>query len=186
VPRALQAPSMSQEGSDRFERPGLLLEPSPPRRKLLLLGDVTAARGMLAEVISLPKRTNQVTRTKGVGVCLRLRPDQCLMLLAGETEAARVREQLRHSAQAELYVLDASARFVGFSMAGVAAAALLNSGCSLDLRLRSMPVDTCAGTRIEQVPVWIAREQPEAFEVWVERPLTPYLWQWLLRAAEAV
>ena len=184
--RPLQAPILPQEGSDPIERPELLLEPSPPRRKLLLLGDMTAAREMLAEVISLPERTNLVTRTEGVGVCLRLRPDQCLVLLAGDPEVTRVHERLRPCAHGAVYLLDASARFVGFNVAGAGAAAVLNSGCSLDLRLRSMSVETCAGTRIEQVPVWIVRQRPEAFEVWVERPLAPYLWQWLLRATEAV
>jgi sarcosine oxidase subunit gamma len=147
---------------------------------------MTAARGIFADALPVPERTNQVTRVKGIAVCLGLRPDQCLVLFESSTEVARLRELLRHSSQAPVYVLDASARFIGFTMAGSAAAALLNSGCSLDLRLRSMPVDTCAGTRIEQVPVWIVRQQPEVFEVWVERPLAPYLWQWLLRAAEAV
>jgi len=182
--RALQG-LMAQKASDRVEHPRLRLEPSPPRRKLLLLGDMTAASTMLAEVIPLPERTNQVTRMKGVGMCLRLRPDQCLVLLAEDTEVVPLRERLLRSAQA-VYLLDASARFVGFSVAGAAASALLNSGCTLDLRLRSMPVDTCVGTRIEQVPVSIVRQDPEAFEVWVERPLAPYLWQWLLRAAETV
>jgi heterotetrameric sarcosine oxidase gamma subunit len=181
-------PNPLRSARDEFQpldRPDLLLELSPPRRKLLLLGDLTAVRPFLADILFLPERTNQVARTDGVAVCLRMRPDQCLVLLESEMQAARVRERLRRSAEAA-YVLDAGSRFVGFTLSRAASMELLNSGCSLDLRLRSLPVDRCAGTRIEQVPVWILRQRRESFELWVERPLASYLWRWLVRAAESV
>ena len=179
-------PALTGEGPYRRERPDLLLEPSLSCSKLLLLGDMVAARRILAPVLALPERTNQIARTHAVAVCLGLRPDQCLLLLESDEGIERVREGLLRGALDAVHALDAGARFVGFALVGKRAAALLNSGCGLDLRLKSMPPDTCAGSRIEQVPVWILRHALETFEVLVERPLAAYLWQWLNRAAETL
>jgi sarcosine oxidase subunit gamma len=75
---------------------------------------------------------------------------------------------------------------VEFAVSGIEAAAVLGTGCSLDLRASAFPVTTCAQTRIDEVPVLIARATPAYLEILVERPLRFYLWCWLCRAAETL
>lgn len=168
------------------DEPRLAYQQQQPRAKLLLLGTAPALTRALGDVIAIPPRANIMARTSGIGHCLAFRRGQYLLLLESPHAAQRIRDQLRSSDSREGYCLDAGARFVEFAISGPQASAILSAGCSLDLRPLAFPLDTCAGTRIEQIPVVILRTTLESFELLVERPLARCLWLWMRRAAESV
>jgi heterotetrameric sarcosine oxidase gamma subunit len=166
----------------------VIIKPGEPRAKLLLLGDASAVIKAIPAGVGIPLHPNTVVRTDGLGVCLWLRPQQRLLLLsapddaaAGATAAAAV--QIRRTRAPDAWALDAGARYVEFEISGPDAGAVLNTGCSLDLRPPAFGVDTCAQTRFDQIPILLFRSSPERFEVFAERPLAPHLWRWLCRAA---
>ena len=66
----------------RLVRPGLVLEQDAPREKLLLLGDAAALLKALPDGVGIPLHPNTVVWNPGLGVCLWLRPNQRLLLLA--------------------------------------------------------------------------------------------------------
>jgi sarcosine oxidase subunit gamma len=103
------------------------------------------------------------------------------LLLGAESEAPLAAARIRALSSPDAWVFDAGARYVEFAVAGRGAVAVLNAGCSLDLREAAFPVDVCAQTRFDQVPVLLFRPSPERFEVFVERPLAHHLWLWLCR-----
>ena len=69
-----------------------------------------------------------------------------------------------------------------FAVSGRGAVPVLNAACSLDLREAAFPVDSCAQTRFDQIPVVIFRSSPERFDIFAERPLADHLWLWMCRA----
>jgi sarcosine oxidase, subunit gamma len=167
--------------SSALIRPNVVVEPGKPRAKLLLLGDAPAIIRALPADVEIPTRPNSVVRTPGLGVCLWLRPEQRLLLLDGAMPAETA-ARIRSANAAEVWVLDAGARYVEFEVSGRDAGAVINTGCSLDLRPAVFPVDSCAQTRFDQVPVLLFRSSPERFEIFAERPLARHLWLWLCRA----
>jgi sarcosine oxidase subunit gamma len=160
----------------------MTLEQCEPRDKLLLLGAAPAVVKALPEGIGIPSHPHGVVRTRGLGTCLWLSPTQRLLLLATDSEARPALERIRSLRSADVWALDAGARYVEFAVGGRDCAAVLNGGCSLDLREAAFPVDTCAQTRFDQVPVLLVRPSAERFEILVERPLAHCLWLWLRRA----
>jgi heterotetrameric sarcosine oxidase gamma subunit len=169
--------------------PSVVVEPGKPRAKLLLLGDASAVIKALPAGVGIPLHPNTVVRTDGVGVCLWLRPQQRLLLLSatddagGDAAAAAAAARIQRTQAPDAWTLDAGARYVEFEIRGPDAGAVLNTGCSLDLRPPAFRVDTCAQTRFDQIPVLLFRPSPERFEIFAERPLAPHLWRWLCRAA---
>ncbi len=155
------------------------VEKCEPRGKLLLLGASSALQRALSEDLGIPLQPNTVARTAGVGICLGISPTQRLLLLANETKARGAAARIRALSAPDAWVLDAGARYVEFAVSGPHAAAVLNAGCSLDLREAAFPVDTCAQTRFDQVPVLLFRSSAQRFEIFVERPLAHHLWLWL-------
>jgi sarcosine oxidase subunit gamma len=164
--------------------PRVVVERGRPRAKLLLLGDAAAVMKALpaGAGVSIPVNPNTAVRTEGVGVCLWLRPDQRLLLLSADA-MPQTHARIRAATAPDAWVLDAGAHYVEFAAAGSDAAAVLNAGCSLDLRAAAFPVDTCAQTRFDQIPVLIFRSSPERFDLLAERPLADHLWLWMCRAA---
>ncbi|HEX4240293.1 MAG TPA: hypothetical protein VHZ53_02705 [Steroidobacteraceae bacterium] len=160
----------------------MALERCEPRGKLLLLGDAPAVVKALPEGIGIPLQPRGVARSRGSGTCLWLSPTQRLLLLATESDARLAVARIRALRSPDVWAFDAGARYVDFAVAGRDCAAVLNGGCSLDLREPAFPVDTCARTRFDQVPVLLVRSSPERFEILVERPLAHYLWLGLCRA----
>jgi sarcosine oxidase subunit gamma len=162
------------------------VEKCEPRGKLLLLGDSSALEKALPEDVGIPLQPNTVARTPGLGICLCLSPTQRLLLLAIDREARFAAARIRAMSAPDAWALDAGARYVEFAMAGRDGALALNAGCSLDLREAAFPVDTCARTRFDQVPILLFRPSVERFEIFVERPLAHHLWLWLCRAVNDV
>jgi len=177
------------ESPPQWERPTLLVKPGEPRAKLLLLGDAPAVIRALPPDIGIPVHPGTVVRTAGLGVCLWLRPNQRLLLLSasgGAGGAVQTAAKIRATGAPDAWVLDAGARYVEFDIVGRDAGAVLSAGCSLDLRPAAFPVDTCAQTRFDRIPVLLFRTSSERFEIFAERPLSSHLWRWLCRAAADV
>lgn len=158
------------------------LERCEPRGKLLLLGDAPAVVKALPEGVGIPLHPNSVVRTPGLGICLWLSPTQRLLLLANQSEVPLAAARIRALSSPDAWAFDAGARYAEFAVTGRGAVAVLNSGCSLDLREAAFAVDMCAQTRVDRVPVLLFRPSPERFEVLVERPLARHLWLWMRRA----
>ena len=158
------------------------LEQCEPRGKLLLLGNAPALVKALPEGVGIPLHANSVIRTRALGICLWLSPTQRLLLLATESEAALAAARIRALSSPDAWAFDAGARYFEFAVTGRDAVAVLNAGCSLDLREAAFAVDMCAQTRFDQVPVVLFRPSPERFEIFVERPLAHHLWLWMCRA----
>jgi len=178
--------SSATPDATRLALSGLAVVRAAPRAKWLLAGDVSALVRVVADLLGIDARPNSVVRADGVGACLAWRPDQLLLLLDEPRVASEVRATLRRLARSDVHVLDAGARYVEWAVTGAQADALLNAGCSLDLRPAAFPIDSCTGTRIEQVPVLMTRAAADGFELLVERPLAAYFWRWMCRAAESL
>lgn len=171
-----------QHGSRRA-RPGVTAVWAKPRAKLLLVGNSAAFDQLVPHAIAgelLPP--NSSIYAAGLGVCLWLRPDQRLLLLAHGVSS----QNFPRRPTANAWALDAGARYVEFELAGEQAAAVLNTGCSLDLRTAAFAVEQCAQSRFDRVPIVIYRTAPDRFEVLTERPLASHLWCWLCRAVDDV
>ena len=168
-------------GPAELARAGVVLARGRPRAKLLLLGNAAAVTEALPMDVALPLYPNSVVRTEGVGACLWLRPDQRLLLLAADAAPHTV-ARIRTANASDAWVLDAGARYVEFAVTGRGAVPVLNAACSLDLREAAFPVDSCAQTRFDQIPVVIFRSSPERFDIFAERPLADHLWLWMCRA----
>jgi len=177
------ASTLAAQSLCRLAWQNVVLEASAPCPKVLLLGDTAAVLKALPKSVGVPLDPNTVVRTAGLGACLWLRPTQRLLLLSGTGDARRTAAQIRAMNAPDAWALDAGARYVEFEVSGRGAGAVLNAGCSLDLRDAAFPVDTCAQSRFDQIPVLLLRSSPERFEILAERPLAPHLWLWLRRAA---
>jgi sarcosine oxidase, subunit gamma len=158
------------------------VEKCEPRGKLLLLGEASAVTKALPEGMGIPLQPNSVVRIDDLGVCLWLSPTQRLLLLARTSGASSVAARIRAMSAPDAWALDAGARYVEFGVAGRSARAVLNTGCSLDLREAAFPVDRCAQTRFGQIPVLLFHASSERFEIFTERPLAEHLWLWMRRA----
>ncbi len=179
------ATSVIDQERTRLCLPHVIVEPGEARAKLLLLGDTLAVMKRLPGV-GIPVLPNTVVLTAGLGECLWLRPNQRLLVLSPPGRASRIAGEIRATNAPDAWVLDAGARYVEFKVSGPGAAAVLNAGCSLDLREAAFPVETCAQSRFDQIPVLLFRYSPERFEIFAERPLARHLWLWLCRAANHI
>lgn len=72
---------------------------------------------------------------------------------------------------------------VAIGVEGRVAADLLSKGCTLDLHASAFSAGQCTVTRFADVPVIIHRTSPTAFDLYVDRSLAHYLWDWLVDAA---
>jgi len=171
-----------QHGAQRA-RPGVTAVWAKPRAKLLLVGNSSAFNQLVPHALAGELlQPNSSVYAAGLGVCLWLRPDQRLLLLSHGVSSQSVRRR----PTANAWALDAGARYVEFELAGEQAAAVLNTGCSLDLRTAAFAVEQCAQSRFDRVPIVIYRTAPDRFEVLTERPLASHLWCWLCRAVDDV
>jgi heterotetrameric sarcosine oxidase gamma subunit len=176
------APAIVRRGSDEF-RVNTVLQQNTPRSKVLLLGEATMIGKVLPQGIALPTHPNTVTHTC-LGPCLWLRPSQWLFVIVATAQASAAALELRGLQTPDAWTVDAGARYVEFSVSGPGATAVLNSGCSLDMREEAFRVDRCAQTRFDRTPILLLRAAADRFEIFAERPLSAHLWLSLCRALE--
>jgi sarcosine oxidase, subunit gamma len=83
-------------------------------------------------------------------------------------------------------VTDLSDALVSIALDGPDAAAVLARGCGLDLRPAAFAVQSCARTRLAQLPVLIRRTETLRFELVVDRSAAQYLHGWLVDAVAGI
>ena len=106
---------------------------------------------------------------------LWLGPDEWL-LLAPESEFAACTAALTPALAGIAHSLvDVSHRQVALEIAGARAAAMLSSGCPLDLDLTAFPVGRCARTMFAKAEVILWRQAPEMFQIEVWRSFAEYV-----------
>jgi sarcosine oxidase subunit gamma len=112
--------------------------------------------------------------SSGERVAMRLGPDEWL-LSGAEGEAARIAGDVG-AALAGLHhsLVDVGHRHVAFSVAGVRAADVINSGCPLDLSLPAFPAGFATRTLLGEAEVILAKtDDLPVFEVECGRSFAP-------------
>lgn len=109
------------------------------------------------------------------GTALCLGPDEWLLLLSAGAPAP---------VPAGVHAItDVSHRAIGLILDGPNAAALLQTGCPLDLSLPAFPVGRATRTLFETVEIILWRQSPTRFRVETWRSFAPWLWDALNLAA---
>ncbi len=75
--------------------------------------------------------------------------------------------------------VDNSAGLAVFRIVGPGARDLLAAGCGLDFRDEKFPVGNCCRTRFAQIAAVIAADDPEQFDIYVDRSYEVYFGDWL-------
>ena len=83
-------------------------------------------------------------------------------------------------------VTDLSDALVTIGLEGPDAGAVLARGTAIDLRAGSFGVQSCARTRLAQLPVLIRRPAASRFELVVDSSAAQYLQDWLMDAAAGI
>lgn len=129
----------------------------PPSARFVLRLDA-AGLAQVPEVASM-RLAQPVNHWSGTGgrMAVRLGPDEWL-LLAPENEAGQVADAVASALSAHHYALvDVSSRHAALELSGAAAAAVLNSGCPIDLRHRQFPAGYGTRTLLGKAEVVLLR-----------------------------
>jgi sarcosine oxidase subunit gamma len=152
----------------------------PDSLRLVLRGgqDAAAAFGR-ALGSDLPSRSCTSVQD-GSRAVLWLGPDEWLFLSAsGDRLAPVLAESLSGIPGA---VVDVSHRQVALSVAGTAAADVLNAGCPLDLDLAAFPIGMCTRTIFAKAEIVLWRRAAGRFHLEVARSFAAYLHAYLMQA----
>jgi sarcosine oxidase subunit gamma len=170
---ARRAPSLQED---------LWLRALPPACRWVLRGgpEVRAA-AEAALGVPVPAQACRAGLT-GERAALWLGPDEWLLVasLAQSGLATRLERALGAMAHS---LVDVSHRQVGLLVHGSQAAALLASGCPLDLDERSFPIGMCTRTVLSKAEVVLWRTGAQEFRLEVWRSFAPYVTQFLSEAA---
>ena len=164
--------------------PGTSWRPGPPRTRFSLrVGlDVAAARATAAglPISTVPCRAV----SNGDWSALWLGPDEQLLIgpEGGGSSMKALIEQALGGLQYSL--VDVSHRQGVIAINGTRAAAMISTGCPLDLDIRQFPVGACTRTVFAKAEIVLWRRAIESFHVEVWRSFAPYL-AGLLAQAEA-
>jgi sarcosine oxidase subunit gamma len=155
--------------SSRFVRP------LSPAFRLVLRGgpDVRAKAG---EVVGL-SLSSQACRAVVAGerAALWLGPDEQLLILP-EADGPRLQNALAAALQGLRHALvDVSHRQGGFEVGGLHAAAMLNTGCPLDLDPFAFPIGMCTRTVFGKAEIVLWRTAPLTFRLEVWRSFAGYV-----------
>ncbi len=160
--------------------PALTMTPLAPCMRLILRGRAAAAAAAAPALgMRLPVLACRSART-GERAALWLGPDEWLILApADDPLAATLAAALAGVAHA---LVDVSHRQSGLSIAGSAAATVLNAGCPLDLDHTAFPIGMCTRTVLAKSEIVLWRTGALAFRVEAGRSFVPYVWQYLAEA----
>jgi len=161
-----------------------VLRALPPAARFILRGSVSvvhAAGAALGLVIDqIPCRASQARTC----AALWLGPDEYLLVVA-QGEAPALTPALQQALDGAPHSLvDVSHRQTGLALAGAHAAAILNSGCPLDLDLAAFAVGMCSRTVLAKAEIVLWRTAPDEFRVEVWRSFTDYVARFLHEATE--
>lgn len=154
--------------------PGSAWQPSPPRSRYALRVDLAAAAERTSPMLPISTAPCRA-RAQGEWSALWLGPDEQLLLgpAQGAAEfaaaAGKALAGLAHS------LVDVSHRQGAIELGGAHAAAIINSGCPLDLRESSFPVDACTRTVFGKAEIVLWRQAPGRFHIEIWRSFMPYV-----------
>jgi sarcosine oxidase subunit gamma len=117
-------------------------------------------------------------------IALWLGPDEWL-IITSDGEAAAIEKKLRDASadDSRLSVVDVSASYTGFVLAGTAAREVLAKGCLLDLHPSAFGSGQCAQTVLAGTRVTLrVTDDFSAIEIWVRNSFARYLAEWLADA----
>lgn len=154
--------------SSPFLGKGVAISLAPPMARFSLRARTAEA---LETLLGVPV-PNSIGGVEGQIACLG--PDEWLLRAAAGTQVAS-------GAGLPLAVTDISERAVCFTVAGPGAAALLMTGCPLDLD--RFAVGRATRTIFETVEIIVIREADDVFQVEVWRSFANWLWTALTTAA---
>ena len=163
-----------------------LLRPQPPATRYILRGG-EPVRAAAADAFGVGLPATPCRAASGGGrAALWLGPDEWL-LLAAESEAGTVAATL-DAALSNLphSLVEVSHRQIACSICGPQAAALLNSGCPLDLAPQAFPVDMCTRTMLAKAEVVLWRTAAQSFRLEVARSFAAYVSLFLAEAARGM
>lgn len=89
---------------------------------------------------------------------------------------------LRTATAGTASIVDVSAHRTTLRLTGPHARAVLEHGCSLDLRPRAFPPGTCAATMLAKAQVILHHTAPDGYRILVGASFADYLARWLLDA----
>lgn len=115
---------------------------------------------------------------------LWLGPDLWLLVSDSKSPDALVRNCQEKLAGLLHSAVDYSAGLAVLRMSGPDARRLLAAGSGIDLRPDKFRAGSCARTRLAQVAAVVVAEDPEQFDVYVDRSYGTYLTDWLDEASE--
>ena len=155
----------------------------PAAARFILQGG-PAARAAAGGVFGVPLPEAACrANSQGSRAALWLGPDECLLL--GEAEGAEALTATLAAALAGIAhsLVDVSHRQVALQISGPRAAAILNSGCPLDLDLAVFPTGMCTRTLLGKAEIVLWRTGAAEFHIEVWRSYADYVSTWMLEAA---
>lgn len=178
------------DGMAMLDKPGVgRLVPISGLARFVFRGEETAEKtagkafGLAFPAINRAATSGERAKP-GARAVLRLGPDECL-LIAPEAEGDALFAAIEGALKGVPHSLvEVSDRNQGLLLDGPEAAALINSGCPLDLSLAAFPVGMATRTLFHkaEIVVWRVGESALRIEVW--RSFTPYVTGLLAEAAK--
>ena len=154
-----------------------------PAARFALQGDA-AARAAAGLAFGIPpSETACRAHAAGDRAALWLGPDEQLLIATiadAESVAARIDTALAGIAHS---LVDVSQRQLALQLSGPHAAAILNTGCPLDLDAGAFPVGACTRTLFGKADILLWRTGPDTFRVEVWRSFVPYVTELLQESA---
>jgi sarcosine oxidase subunit gamma len=164
------------------DAPGMMIRPAPARARFSLRLDPALARpGVAGFDLALP--INGRSRA-GERSALRLGPDEWL-LIGPDGDSDVIPGQVEAALEGGFHALtDVSHRNVAIIVAGRHAAAILNSGCPLDLSEAAFPTGRATRTLLGKAEILLSRvDDAPTFEVECWRSFATYVHDFLVEAA---
>ncbi|WNC67002.1 sarcosine oxidase subunit gamma family protein [Thalassotalea nanhaiensis] len=146
-------------------------------------GSDTAFHQAVEALLGVALPTKACTATaNGTYRLMWLNPNEWLISMPIEQELM-VLEQLITLQQdfISLTTLNTDSR-VGFTVSGNEVVELMSKGCSLDMHSK-FAVNSCTVTKFAEIPVILDHISQGKYNIYVDRGLARYLWDWLIDAS---
>jgi len=137
-----------------------------------------------AIALAPPREPNRVAQN-GESRILWLGPDEWLVVTHEDKTEAYSKKLLELLEGQHFAIADVSEARALIGISGPKARDTLAHGCSLDLHPRVFRTDQCAQTLLARIPIILhQRDDVPSYDIFVQRSLAEYLWNWLEDAAK--
>lgn len=174
-----------EAGFAQWQRDQLCLQELTDRALVRLQGpgEDMAFRQRVTELlgVTLPEKACHASSTETID-CLWMNPNEWMLWSTLEEEDQILERLAPLMDEFVALVTRNSDSRVGINVCGEAVTDLLSKGCTLDLHRSAFTVGQCTVTRFAEVPVILHRLTEESFDLYVDRSLAHYLWDWLVDA----